>query len=145
MKYDTLKRDLGKVWDSTGCNIALRNSKSPATETKEETHARESFEKSRKIDKEGFIEVGLLWKNKHRPKNNGRMALGIYLGMERRMKTHRGLWEAFDNNVKEWLEKGYARTVPFQDNHRGFFIPTFMVVREDKATTKIPFDRQWQV
>ena len=38
--------------------------------------------------------------------------------------------------MNDWLNKGYARSLGFHELTNGFFIPTFMVVREDKSTTK---------
>ena len=62
--------------------------------------------------------------------------LMFFLGMERRMKAHPKLWQEFEKNIAEWLEKGYASLLDFDKRASGFFIPTFMVVREDKASTK---------
>ena len=56
--------------------------------------------------------------------------------MEKRMRRTPGLWTEFEKAVKEWLEKGYAKLLDFNLKGQGFFIPTFMVVREDKASTK---------
>ena len=132
-----LKEDLKKLWGTNDCcRQALKNAVSPAVESKEDSKARTLFEKSKRTDSEGYEEVGLLWKGKGRPKNNGRQALGIFLGMERRMKSKPGLWEAFCENIADWISKGYARKVGFHEHAKGFFIPTFMVVREDKSTTK---------
>ena len=132
-----LKASMAALWGRKNYDESkLRNGRSPATETRADTKARQAFENSKRVDEEGYIEVGLLWKGKSRPKNNGRTALGIFLGMERRMRTNNGLWQAFDDNVQDWLQKGYARVVDISHRHDGFFIPTFMVVREDKNTTK---------
>ena len=132
-----LRQNLQQIWGRNECcKQNLRNGISPAIETDLEKKAREIFRQSRKTDSEGFAEVGLIWRGNERPKNNGSRALGIFLGMERRMKTQPGLYEAFTENIQEWVSKGYARTLSLQDKGRGFFIPTFMVVREDKATTK---------
>ena len=82
------------------------------------------------------LEVGLLWKSKHRPRNNGEQALRVFLKMEKRMRGTPGLWEEFDRTVQDWLAKGYASILNMDLKGQGFYIPTFMVIREDKLTTK---------
>ena len=136
-KENEIKLNMSMLWGSRECcRNGLRNSFSPARETAEETRARELFEHSYKIDANGRPEVGLMWKNKLRPRNNSELALRLFLSMERQMRNRPGLWEEFVNNVKEWVDNGYARLLSIQRKNEGFFIPTFMVVREDKTTTK---------
>ena len=52
------------------------------------------------------------------------------------MRNTPGLWSEFDQTVREWASKGYATIRKHEKGGPGFFIPTFMVVREDKASTK---------
>ena len=52
------------------------------------------------------------------------------------MKRHGALWSEFDRTVNEWVAKGYASLLDVNLQDKGYYIPTFMVVREDKLTTK---------
>ena len=136
-REDMLRRDLKALWGRHECcKEDLRNAKAPAVRTKKEKQAEASFKATSGVDNEGFAEVGLLWQSKERPRNNWRSAFRIFLNLETRMKTHPKLWEEFEKNVAEWLRKGYAKLLDFEKRKQGFFIPTFMVVREDKSTTK---------
>ena len=132
-----LKQNMLRFWGRHECcRSELRNARSPAVRTSEEIAAVKKFEDSRRRDEEGNLEVGLLWKTRARPANNYQSALRIFLNMEKRMREHSGLWAEFERNVQEWLAKKYANKLPISMHKQGFFIPTFMVVREDKTTTK---------
>ena len=85
---DKLRSALVKLWGKNDCcRQDLKNTLSPAVETTADSLARTIFDKSKRTDESGYEEVGLLWKGKSRPKNNGKQALGIFLGMEKRMKS----------------------------------------------------------
>ena len=136
-KENELKRSLNLLWGTKECcRKDIRNHSSPAIETPDDTLARKKFEQSITANPSGRLEVGLIWRDKTRPSNNAALALKIFFGMERQMKNRPGLWEEFSKNVNEWVEAGYARLLDFHRKGEGFFIPTFMVIREDKATTK---------
>ena len=133
-----LKNNLKKLWGSSNncCRSSLRNSVSPAIDSTEDVLAREKFQRTFKVLSDRSLEVGLLWRDKTRPKNNWESALQVFLSMEKRMRNTPGLWEEFDKNIQDWLEKKYARLLDINEKAQGYFIPTFMVVREDKSTTK---------
>ena len=136
-REDELKHSMKLLWGTKECcREKVRNHVSPAVEDKDDSKARDRFEASLRLDSQGRPEVGLMWRDKSRPANNGSLALRVFLSMERQMKARPGLWEEFAKNVSEWLEKGYAEMLDFHLRNEGFFIPTFMVVREDKSTTK---------
>ena len=123
---DKLKEDLKRLWGRNDCcRQNLQNTICPPTQTKAEKLATDIFNKSKRTDENGYAEVGLLWKDRQRPLNNGKKALGIFLNMERRMKSKEGLWEAFSENVKEWLAKGYAREIGLSDYLNGLFYTHF--------------------
>ena len=137
LEQEQLRASLERIWGKNDCcRQNLQNTICPPVLTTTEKQATETFHKSKRTNEDGYAEVGLIWKGRKRPQSNGQRALGIFLNMERRMKSKEGLWEAFSENVKEWLAKGYARKIDLQDYLKGYFIPTFMVIREDKHTTK---------
>ena len=137
-KEALLKTSLQRLWGSGNscCRSSLRNSTSPAVDSKEDHLARERFQQSFKVLSDRSLEVGLLWRDKKRPQNNWENAMRVFLSMEKRMRNTPGLWEEFEKNVQDWLEKKYARLLDINEKTNGYFIPTFMVVREDKSTTK---------
>ena len=48
-------------------------------------------------------------------------------------------WEKLCEQVEEWLDLGYLNVLDKDDKTRGFCLPTFIVTREDKTTTKYRF------
>ena len=137
-KEAALRLQMGRLWgsDRECCRKRLRNGVSPVVEDAADSKARDKFMSSLRNNEEGALEVGLLWKDKRRPPNNGRQALRVFLGMERRMKCIEGLWEEFTKTIQSWTEKGYARMLELDLSQPGYYIPTFMVIREDKTSTK---------
>ena len=137
-EQDALKWQMQKLWGTNNecCRQKFRNSESPVVETAMDTLARQRFETSFRMNEQGSLEVGLLWKDRSRPRNNGHQALKIFLGMEGRMKRTPGLWDEFRKTVEDWVDKRYAQLLDLDLKQAGFFIPTFMVIREDKTTTK---------
>ena len=125
-------------WEDKELEKSLSNSYSPPVLTNEEIKAREHFYKTLKHEKEGDIcQAGLMWKGKARPKDNTKQALKQFLRAEKRMKSgDGGSWAHFSEKILEWLEKGYLIELHEKDTSKGFVIPTFVVVREDKQTTK---------
>ena len=136
-KEDQLKHDLKLLWGTKECcRENLRNHISPPVENANDSKARDRFEQSLRLDEFGRPEVSLMWRDKSRPANNQALAFKIFLSMEKRMRNRPGLWEEFEKSVLDWVEKDYARLLDFSCRFEGFFIPTFMVIREDKSTTK---------
>ena len=133
-----LRVDLKKLWGSSdsGYRPTLRNAISPALDNADDVLARERFQRTFNVQADRSLQVGLLWRDKKRPSNNWEAALRVFLNMEKRMRNTPGLWEEFDKNIQDWLEKKYARIVDIKEKISGYYIPTFMVVREDKSTTK---------
>ena len=124
-KEDELKRNMKLIWGiGECCRSKLRNFTSPAVETEQDGQARDRFEKSLRTCSDGRPEVGLMWRDKGRPANNGALALRVFLSMEKQMKNRPGLWEEFEKNVNEWLTKGYAGMLDLSLKNEGFFIPT---------------------
>ena len=52
------------------------------------------------------------------------------------MKADGELWRQYQLNIQEWLEKGYIQLLSLEDRSFGYVIPSFMVVRLDKTSTK---------
>ena len=137
VEEEKLRQNLRLLWGRQNCcREKLRNATAPSVENAADSMARERFEKSRNTDKDGRPEVGLIWRGHSRPRNNFEQALRVYLGTEKRMKAHGALWDEFHKNVTDWVDKGYATMHTLESKREGFYIPTFMVVREDKSTTK---------
>ena len=115
----------------------LQNAYDKGVRKDSEIQAAKVYENTHSVLQNGSNTVGLLWKNSSRPRDNKKQALSQFFPSERRMKEDGGQkWEEFNKNVQEWLEKGYCIKLPPNDNSKGFVIPTFIVVRLDKNTTK---------
>ena len=115
----------------------LQNSLDKGQKTDDEIRAERRYLSTLKIQTNGVHSVGLLWAGGARPRNNVRQGLKNFVSSRRSMKSGDGIrWLEFSKNVLEWLEKGYACKLSPGDRTPGFIIPTFMVVRLDKATTK---------
>ena len=83
---------------------------------------------------DGRYQVGLLWKTHAYIPNNYRQALQAFYNLERQMEHQPEMKTQFIKTVKEWLNTKIARyTLPTDPVH--YVIPTFLVVRLDKATT----------
>ena len=137
-REEHLRHNMKLLWGygNSCCRSLLRNGDSPAVESALDSQARDQLASSYRELEDGSSEIGLLWKDRKRPKNNSKQALNIFLKSERRMKRHGALWFEFDQTVKDWVDKGYASMKEVDLEEQGFYIPTFMVVREDKLTTK---------
>ena len=51
------------------------------------------------------------------------------------MKETPELERKFHENIAQWLSQNWAELLPDRET-RGFFIPSFMVIRIDRASTK---------
>ena len=129
---DSLERE----WaiETPECEERLANSYSPKMYTPQEQRAVKLFKQGLTLAK-GRYRVPLMWKGQERPKDNFGEALHIFLRQEVRMRSEPELEIKFKEAVAKWLTNDWAELVPLSDT-KGFYIPTFMVVRVDKATTK---------
>ena len=112
----------------------LADSYSPKRTTPTEEKAVRAFTQGITYDK-GRYQVPLLWKGPERPKGNYQQALQLFFRQEAHMKRHPDQEIKFLETITKWLKNEWGTLVPKHD-HSGFFIPSFMVVRTDKSTTK---------
>ena len=112
----------------------LANSSSLPKLTRLEKAAVEKFERGVKKEKNRYT-VPLMWKESERPPNNYDEARKIFLRQEVKMNQDPNLKLRFQENIAKWLANEWADLVPLNDT-RGFYIPTFMVIKTDRATTK---------
>ena len=112
----------------------LANSFSPKRLTALEAKAVTLFKEGLRYQDKRY-RVPLLWKDASRPRDNYPEARKLFLKQEERMRRTPNLEEKFQEAIATWLKSEWAELVPRGDTS-GFFIPAFMVVRTDKATTK---------
>ena len=60
----------------------------------------------------------------------------MFLRYETKMLQTPKAHEKFVETVTEWINKDFAHYLPETQRDNGFYIPTFVVVRLDKSTTK---------
>ena len=113
----------------------LANACSPERLTEPQIQAVKLFQKGLQY-KEGRYRVPPLWKDATRPEDNYQEARRVFLRQEEHMRRTPQLENKFIEAAKNWLKHKWATLVPGRD-FSVFFIPTFMVVRIDKATTNI--------
>ena len=107
----------------------------PVRLTHEEKEAEELFIRTLNRLKDGRYEVGLLWKSRSHLPTNYAPALEAFYALERQMKRHPEMRNQFVKTVSDWLNKNIAHYVPSSSINVRYLIPTFMVIRLDKATT----------
>ena len=82
---------------------------------------------------DGKFQVGLLWRNRIPLPNNFHEALRMFYTLEKQMEQNVQMRVNFNQTVIEWINKNIACYV--ESTQLRYFIPTFMVVRADKATS----------
>ena len=112
----------------------LANSYSPKRLTSLEIKATEMFKQGLKYRQKRY-HVPLMWKGEERPSGNYKEAKALFLRQEEYMRPFPELEVKFQENITKWIKHEWASVLP-KEVTTGFFIPTFMVVRVDKATTK---------
>ena len=100
-----------------------------------EKQAEEIFEKTQQQLDDGRYEVGLLWKSHVYLPNNFDSAKQAFFTLERHMDRHPDMRIQFNKTLSDWLNKNIVSYVPLYHSSVRYIIPTFMVVRLDKATT----------
>lgn len=60
-----------------------------------------------------------------------------FLCLERKLEASSTLRAAYDDIIREYVDKGYISEVSTEGNSVGYFIPTLVVIRNDKDTTKV--------
>ena len=113
----------------------LRHQEVQPHPTASEQRAEAIFRDTQKRLPDGRYEVGLLWKPHAYLPSNYQPALQAFYHMERQMDRHPEMRNQFVCTVSEWLNKKIAQYVPLSAQSIRYVIPTFMVVRLDKATT----------
>lgn len=130
--------NLGDQWkiESDETFQKLRNSYSPRLIGKEEKQARIQLENNiQMVEETGRYRVLLLWKGQERPKPNYEKAKNMFLKWGERNKDDPEMNLQLREAIKKWLDNKFARIIT-KDPKNGYFIPTFVVIRLDKSTTK---------
>ena len=112
----------------------LANCHSPSRMTPLEKSAVERFKKRVKRENR-CCTVPLMWKGSERPPDNYSEAKKLFEKQEIRMNQVPELRIKFQEKIVKWLSNEWADLVPLKDT-KGFFIPTFMVRKTDRASTK---------
>ena len=139
-QYQALKRQVERLWAHENEMEAarLRNMSSPSRKTAEELHAEAMFDQTIRFVN-GAYEVGLIWKkgmdHRHLPQNYWE-ARKIFLAQEKRMEKDPKLLEEYVKVCRNWIREHSFVEIPNSPGTWGFYIPHFMVIRMDKATTK---------
>ena len=113
---------------------ALANSYASPKVSALERFAVNKFEKGIKWQNNRYS-VPLMWKGPERPADNYHKAREVFVRQEARMKHKPELLGKFQENITKWLNNDWADLMPLEDT-RGFFIPTFMVIKIDRSTTR---------
>ena len=103
--------------------------------TASEQAAEQIFEKTQQQRADGRYEVGLLWRPHVFLPSNFTEALNMFYQLERRMNQCPEMREKFINTIAEWKNKGIVEYLSPSDSRVKYILPTFMVVRLDKAST----------
>ena len=112
----------------------LCNCHSPKPITHEEKKAISIFHQDIRMEGQRY-RVPLLWRNSDRPQNNFESAKRMFESYEKRLAGNGILRKEFFAALQDWIDRGYSKVVKV-DPRAGFYLPTFMVVRLDKSTTK---------
>ena len=128
--------DVEETWriESEKDSERLASSVAIKRTTQLEKAAIERFSQGLRCEK-GRYRVPLMWKGKERPGPNWKEAVKVYCRQEKRMMMNPEVLQNFREAIHKWLQNDWAELVPKGDK-TGFYIPTFMVVRTDKSTTK---------
>ena len=133
-QYEETKKNLERFWGTE--SITLSDDKDVSKrQTEEEKAAVAIFNDTIQRLPNGQYQVGLLWKNHLPLPYNYRQALNMFYGLERLMARQPQMRENFNATIKEWLNKDIVQYVPTNSKSIRYILPTFMVVRHDKATT----------
>ena len=132
--YEQAKRHLHRFWEpSTDWQAAkIFNSKrQPSSDTK----AASIFERTVTRLANGQFQVGLLWSNKEPNLSpNHDAALRMFHSLERQLDCNENMRENFNKTLNDWKNTNIAQYVESVEEIK-YFLPTFMVIRTDKATT----------
>ena len=106
--------------------------------TNDEKRAIELLSTSKQTEKGKYI-VSVLWKNDNSTlENNYRQAKNRLISLlKSKMFRNDDVLKRYEEVIQTWLEKGYIETVNGVEATKGYFLPHFPVIRQDKATTKL--------
>ena len=132
--FEELRQALQRFWEadakpSASAMQRFKNERVPRSERQ----AIEVFNNTLTRLSDGRYQVGLLWRNRLPLPRNFHDAQRMFYALERQLEKYPQMRINFNQTVTEWLNKEIACYVP--SAHLRYFIPTFMVIRMDKATT----------
>ena len=131
------RQALARMWDTElGQEVAKIWGKAPDTRISESEQAAEDiFTKTFTRREDGRCEVALLWRPHVYLPSNYQEALESFYTLERRMNKCPEMQAQFVSTIDEWKNKGIVSYLSPADSCIRYVLPTFMVVRLDKATT----------
>ena len=133
--YEETREDLQRFWmPSDGANEEAVRRFNEGKTTLHEEKAIHEFDRTVTRTPEGRYQVGLLWKNDAPLPYNYREALRMYHHLEHQMDRNPEMRKNFNQTLNEWKNKNIIQYVASSSEIK-YFLPTFMVVRADKATT----------
>ena len=110
-------------------------------QNKEEKYAIDKLRKSRKVLPDGRLEYETLWKKGEPVLPNNRPYAEMRLkNMESsKLLKIKEVREGFNEAIQGWLDKGYVRKVPKEEQRpkRAYYLPMFPVPDFNRATTKV--------
>ena len=95
--------------------------------------------RSQLLEKEGFYETGLIWKEgNYKLENNKAGSLGRLNNLLKNLKQEPEKLKEYDDIIKSQLQEGIVERAPeIADGNKEFYLPHKPVYREDADTTKV--------
>ena len=132
--YDETKRQLERFWEPAANLKEARNFNSRRNSADIEK-AKHTFEQTITRLPNGQFQVGLLWSDSEPNLSpNHDAALRMFHRLERQLDHDEVMRENFNKTIIEWKNTSIAQYVESREEIK-YFLPTFMVIRTDKATT----------
>uniref|UniRef100_A0A8D8TJ91 Integrase catalytic domain-containing protein n=1 Tax=Cacopsylla melanoneura TaxID=428564 RepID=A0A8D8TJ91_9HEMI len=87
---------------------------------------------------DGSYMVSLPFKSSpHELGNSFQLARNRFFSLEKKLVSNAEFRAGYDDVIKENLNEGYLVVAKDQSDHSGYFIPHFLVIRPDKASSKL--------
>ena len=126
-----LRQAMQRLWEADG--ESLRRHLPQPQLTQSEKKAISEFHDTLQRLSDGRYQAGLLWKNNRPLPRNYHEALKMYQALEQQLERCPQMRLNFNQTISEWINKDIVCYVRSTELH--YFLPTFMVIRADKATT----------
>ena len=129
---EALSRAMQRLWEADGESQQQKGGQKLQLTPLEERAVKVFHDTLQRLP-DGRYQAGLLWRNDRPVPRNYHEALKMYYALEQQLERCPQMRLNFNKTVKEWINKSIACYV--RPNQLHYFLPTFMVIRTDKATT----------